>query len=172
MRNAANGGPYVSRNHGLAEARGVFVTCHDSDDWAHPQRLERQVAALLDQPEAMGNMSRCVTATPDLRFANRSGGVNGFRWNFSSVLFRREQALEGVGFWDEARFGADGEYVARLRRRFGRETIAKLDRAAGHRAPVGHQPDRARDPGSGRAGPVGAHGLSNAIRGLAPARRP
>ncbi|WP_122465129.1 glycosyltransferase [Brevundimonas lutea] len=127
LRNAANGGPYVSRNHGLAEARGVFVTCHDSDDWAHPQRLERQVAALLDQPEAIGNMSRCVTATPDLRFASRSGGVSGFRWNFSSVLFRRQQALEAVGFWDEARFGADGEYVARLRRRFGRETIAKLD---------------------------------------------
>lgn len=127
LRNPQNGGAYVSRNHGLAEARGALVTCHDADDWAHPQRIERQMRALQTMPEAVGNMSRCVTATTDMVFTTRGQGENGFRWNFSSVLFRREAALAAVGYWDEVRFGADGEYVARLRRAFGPYAIEKLD---------------------------------------------
>ena len=44
--NEKNSGPYLSRNVGLTVASGEFITFHDSDDWAHPQKIERQVSEM------------------------------------------------------------------------------------------------------------------------------
>ncbi|MDM7256115.1 MAG: glycosyltransferase family 2 protein [Paracoccus sp. (in: a-proteobacteria)] len=44
-RNKVNVGPYVSKNIALTEAKGDYVTGHDADDWAHPQRIEKHLAA-------------------------------------------------------------------------------------------------------------------------------
>lgn len=41
----------TSRNRGLESARGEYIATLDSDDWAHPQRLQRQVAFLDSHPE-------------------------------------------------------------------------------------------------------------------------
>ena len=38
---AKNGGPAVARNHGLAVAHGRWIAVLDSDDFMHPERLER-----------------------------------------------------------------------------------------------------------------------------------
>ena len=48
IRNEANSGTYVGRNKAYQIAQGEFITCHDSDDWAHPEKLERQVSVLLN----------------------------------------------------------------------------------------------------------------------------
>ncbi len=51
VRNERNLGVGASRNVGLDQARGEFVANLDSDDLAHPRRLERQVARLRARPE-------------------------------------------------------------------------------------------------------------------------
>jgi len=43
-------GVVAARNRALAEARGAFIACLDSDDIALPGRLERQVSFLRDHP--------------------------------------------------------------------------------------------------------------------------
>lgn len=47
-----NAGPGAARNRGLQLASGEFVQYLDSDDLLHPEKLERQVSALLSAPDA------------------------------------------------------------------------------------------------------------------------
>lgn len=121
-----NGGPYVARNLALREARGMFVTCHDADDWSHPGKIERQVLHLLNHPKAIGNMSEQVRATNELRFYRRGGFGKYVLPNMSSFMFRREPVMEAIGYWDSVRFGADSEFIRRIRKWFGSKAVVEL----------------------------------------------
>ncbi len=107
-----NGGTYHARNIGLARARGTFLTFHDSDDWAHPRKIERQVQSLLENPELVANRSWALRAHPTLELTYP--GYPPQRINASSLMFRR-QILNDVAGFDDARKSADMEFTARLR---------------------------------------------------------
>lgn len=113
-----NSGPYVARNLALGQARGQFVTCHDSDDWAHPQRIALQVGALLRRPERVFSTSRWVRVQEDGLFYARSV-YPLTRLNPASPLFRRQPILDRAGVYDTARTGADSEFTDRLKVVFG-----------------------------------------------------
>lgn len=112
IRNRDNGGTYVRRNEALRIARGEFVTFHDSDDWAHPQRLELQVRDLIENPDHVGNIVRHARVTETLSFATRRGMSLGPAE--PTIMFRRAVALDAIGFYDSVRKGADREYRLRL----------------------------------------------------------
>jgi glycosyltransferase involved in cell wall biosynthesis len=123
IRTKLNGGPYVARNLALKTATGAFVTCHDADDWSHPEKIEEQARHLLKNPPAIGNTSQQARATSDLRFYRR--GKPGFYIlrNFSSFMFRREPVMDAIGYWDCVRFGADDELIRRVKKMFGEESV-------------------------------------------------
>lgn len=130
-----NGGPYVARNHALAAASGEFVTCHDSDDWAHPERIARQIAPLLRFPRLVCTTSNWVRVTDDGTFYARPI-YPLCRLNPASPLFRREPVLARLGGWEPVRAGADSEYLARLKLAFGPFTwrrVAKTLTLGAHR---------------------------------------
>ncbi len=60
-----NRGIPATRNEGLALARGEYIALLDSDDWATPDRLQRQVAFLDRHPEvaAVGGWSLWMDET-------------------------------------------------------------------------------------------------------------
>ena len=70
IRMPANGGTYRIRNEGIRRSRGEFITFQDSDDWAHPERIARQIAPLLEQPGLMATHCRCVRVFPNLSTLN------------------------------------------------------------------------------------------------------
>ncbi len=125
IRNRANVGPYVSKNLALAHATGRFVTGHDADDWAHPQRLERHVGAVLPtggyieasltymiRMRADGWFSHFEAATP---FS--PDGVT--RQSSISCLFEMRLLREDLGHWDCVRFGGDTEMISRAQKVLG-----------------------------------------------------
>lgn len=131
VRQGVNGGAYAARNAGLDRATGAFVTVHDADDWAHPQRIERQVRHLMAHPDVVANATHLVRMNPQLQV--QAHGRHPYKVvgkNTASLMVRR-QIFSVVGAWDAGvRGGADFEFVKRLEARFGAPAIAHLLRHA------------------------------------------
>ncbi len=123
-----NGGTYVAKNLGIAASAGDFVTLHDSDDWAHPQRIERQLARMTS------GVACCVS---NWFRQNDEGYALLSRWTFgythrnpASTLFGRD-VIERVGYFDSVRVGADAEFLTRVRLTFGAAAISSLEEPLG-----------------------------------------
>lgn len=119
-----NGGTYKIRNYAISVARGEFIGFQDSDDWSHPERVERQLAPLLKDPDVVATFSRSVRV-----FSNLSASKLGYspvRRNVSSLLMRRDPVLTELGSFDEVRKSADSEFLERLERHFGEERVVSL----------------------------------------------
>ncbi|WP_227105612.1 glycosyltransferase family 2 protein [Chromobacterium rhizoryzae] len=125
IRLPKNVGTYIAKRIGLERAKGEFVTCHDSDDWMHPERIARQVTPLLADSRLICTTSNWVRIQDDGVFYARP--VHPLmRLNPASPLFRRERVLYATGPWDCVRTGADSEFLARLRVVFGTKAIKKI----------------------------------------------
>ncbi|MDF2094476.1 glycosyltransferase family 2 protein [Aquibaculum arenosum] len=121
-----NVGTYVAKNLALRHlARGAFVTCHDSDDWSHPRKIEQQLDWLQEDPGRVFSWSYWLRIRDDGAVVARQCHPL-LRANLSSILFRREAVLNRAGAFDEVRTGADSEFLARLALVFGREAGAPL----------------------------------------------
>lgn len=127
VRMKQNGGAYVARNRGLDLATGEFVTLHDADDWSHPKKIETQVRFMMENPEVMGCTSEQARCRSSLEFTKRVSARGGIIiLNTSSFLWRRVPVTKELGYWDSTRFGADNEFVRRVEKVFGAESIVSL----------------------------------------------
>lgn len=125
IRLGCNGGTYIAKSIGFEHARGEFVTCHDSDDWSHPLKIERQVRPLLSDRRLVASMSLYLRIQDDGDYYARS--VHPLmRINPSSLLFRRREVVQGMGIWDCVRMGADSEFMVRMRLVFGRKAVKRI----------------------------------------------
>ncbi len=118
-QNRENSGCYISRNTAVATAKGDFITCHDADDIAHPDKLAAQMEAFA-AADAVSNLSTWFRIGRDglvvpISFADFT------QINFSSLLFRRE-VFDAIGYWDSVRTSADSEFRARIKRRYGQRS--------------------------------------------------
>ena len=123
-RMPVNGGAYRARNHGLTLARGELVGIQDGDDWSHPRRLERQMAAFDRDPKLVATLSKAIRLHTDL-YITRVGSL-AFAHSAPSLLIRRELVLGRLGPFDPMRKGADTEYIERIATVFGRASIDNL----------------------------------------------
>lgn len=121
-----NVGPYVAKDLALRElTKGDFVTCHDSDDWSHPRKIELQLKPLLQDPAKVFTWSHWLRLSDEGRIQVRQCHPL-LRPNLSSLLFRREAVLSRAGGYDAVRTGADSEFLARLQVVFGRKAGLRL----------------------------------------------
>jgi tetratricopeptide (TPR) repeat protein len=122
---STNDGTYVSKNMGLLQARGEFVALQDSDDWSHPDRIAKSVAALQAQPELIGVTTDWIRMTTSGEIVIKAGGQIAHVCCIS-LVFRREPALKTLGFFDSVRIEADMEYIKRIALAFGDAAVARL----------------------------------------------
>lgn len=87
---------FIAEGIGLLFAMGEFVTCHDSDDWSHPLRIERQVVPLLKNKRLVFTTSHWVRMQNDgIYYARPVYPL--MRINSASYLSRRELVIENAG---------------------------------------------------------------------------
>ncbi|MEO1293536.1 MAG: glycosyltransferase, partial [Pseudomonadota bacterium] len=120
-----NEGTYVSKNQALREARGTYVAFQDSDDWSHPDRIGKSVAALESNCDIVGLTTDWLRMTSDGQIVIKPGGQISHVCCIS-LVFRRETVLNRAGFFDSVRVEADHEYIRRIRLLFGRHAVARL----------------------------------------------
>ncbi|WP_417779026.1 glycosyltransferase [Stutzerimonas xanthomarina] len=132
LRNAANVGPYVSKNLALRLAKGEYITGQDADDWSLPQRLERDIEPILSSGgqllAVLSSMVRMNSEGEFSRFAKvGSTSADGVRRIASiSLLIKANYLRDVLGGWDSVRFGADSELIIRAEKIIG-DKLARLD---------------------------------------------
>ena len=120
-----NVGTYVAKNLALGLAKGKFITCHDSDDYSHPRKIELQVEPMIKDKKLVASISDWVRVDEKGNYYSRY--VYPFmRMNLSSLMFRKDKVVSKVGFYDSVRTGADSEYYARIGLAFGKRSIKRV----------------------------------------------
>ncbi|WP_348681480.1 glycosyltransferase [Alteromonas mediterranea] len=125
FRNDINRGAYYTRNRGLHLATGKFVTVMDADDWAHPQKIEKQVWPLIwkrNLAATVSHWARCNNSLEFTRLRPQNGWVHR---NVSSLMVHRQIAID-LGGWDVVKANADTEFYYRLQALTGSESIKEV----------------------------------------------
>ncbi len=123
LANAERLGAARARNVGLRSATGDYIAFQDADDVSHPERIERQLAALVDADAAV-----CVCNARRERTDGTRVVVNGTRFTKGviSMLFPRRPVFEGLGYMMDLRVGEDSEYYERIKATFGEPSEVHL----------------------------------------------
>lgn len=126
IKNKVNVGPYVSKNLGLMQAKGKYITGHDADDWAHPQRIEKHLELIKLNNYPRASLTHMVRVRPN-GFFGHIGKITGFSFDGAarkasiSCMFERDFINNVLGYWDSVRFGADSEMISRAEKLLGNE---------------------------------------------------
>lgn len=118
-----NQGPYNIRNGVIAEARGELITIHDSDDFALPDRIEKQVCRMISDGTFV-SLSQWIRITPEGHFVAFSDG-EFLRMCVNSIMFHR-QVFTMFGPYRSVMFGADSEFYEYIRGHLGRDKISNV----------------------------------------------
>jgi glycosyltransferase involved in cell wall biosynthesis/GR25 family glycosyltransferase involved in LPS biosynthesis len=118
ISNSVNVGPYVSRNMGALHVQGKWLTVHDADDWAFPDRIAQQVKKLTDTQSEFctGGMLRMNAkgqiTRPSPAEVNNEDGYQ--RLCYVSLMVQTDIFRKVLGAWDSVWVGGDAEMIARL----------------------------------------------------------
>ena len=115
-----NGGTYLAKNFGMQQAKGEFFAFMDSDDYAHPQKIERQLETMQQNSALKGVVHRCIRIDESSNIEFR--GIGPFRMSCISLLIRKE-VVERMGYFDSLRVGADTEFIERIDAVFGKGSL-------------------------------------------------
>lgn len=118
-----NKGPFITKNIGLQNAKGDYITFHDADDWAHPQRLEEQIKKFEDE-NIIASISQLIRIKKNGElFSKAIYPIN--RIAMVSLMFKRE-VFEKLGYFYTDKLGADTEYFQRIKQYYGDNRVDNI----------------------------------------------
>lgn len=125
VSNERNMGAYPTRNKGARIASGNYITVMDADDWAHPQKIEKQVLPFLKKQNCIGTVSHWVRCSDTLEFTRLRIEESWIYRNISSLMIR-SSVFDSIGYWDELKASADTEFYLRLMASYGEESVVEV----------------------------------------------
>ena len=110
-----NRGAYVSRNIGILESNGSYVTSHDLDDYSSAQRIFLCVFSCHNFGKRMltTNHSRVDEYGNILQLWNGTPGKDGIERRCLATLFYEKSVCRDIGFFDPVRKSGDSEFFER-----------------------------------------------------------
>jgi len=123
FRSPINSGTYVSKNIGMKNATGDYITFMDSDDWSHPERIYKQVKALEQKSGLVACTTDHVRMYENGRLLIRKGGIATFA---PISLMIRRKLIEQIGYFDSVRCSGDSEFIGRIKTVFGKNSILNI----------------------------------------------
>jgi len=124
LKMSKNSGTYISKNEGIQKAKGQFITCHDSDDYSLPLKLEKQIAPMLKNTKLIASVSDWIRVDSFGIYYSRSLYPLK-RINHSSLMFKKS-VIQKIGYYDSVRTGADSEFFARIKLVYGKEAVIRI----------------------------------------------
>ena len=126
INNPLNVGAYVSKNLGLKIATGNYITGHDADDWAFPQRLEHHMMLIRAEsvpPRASNTRMIRMEKNGYLPLYPFGAFCQDGVMRVASItcMFEADFLRDTLGAWDCSRFGADSEIINRCKMVIGDE---------------------------------------------------
>ena len=120
-----NVGTFAAKSIGAQYATGEFLTCQDSDDWAHPQKIAKQVQPLIEDASIIATTSYWLRLDHNGQYYSRQ--LYPFmRQNPASPMFRLQTIKQETGLWHIVRTGADSEFFERLKLIYGSGSIVVI----------------------------------------------
>ena len=114
-----NGGTYCAKNSAISIARGEYIAFMDSDDWTHPQRIQRQIQSIHNTKiKAICHSYFRINEFGDIFYK----GVGAIRLACISLLAKRS-VFEKIGHFDSMRVGADTEFIERIKAAYGDDAV-------------------------------------------------
>lgn len=110
ITNSINRGCYINFNLGLQQAQGKYICILGSDDVYHRDKLAIQARILDNHPQyvcSLGYYQREKTLVTVMTLC--------------TIMFRRQQVIKRIGYFDSVRYAADSEYLRRIKSVFGKK---------------------------------------------------
>ena len=117
-----NGGTYIAKSEAFRRAKGKFTIFHDSDDWAHPDKIRTEVNALQASPNLICLSSCWVRINEKAHILLQLSGNYGHPDPAATMVHTRP-VLERCGTFDPIRTGADTEFKRRMQHAFGPRSL-------------------------------------------------
>ena len=94
----------------------------------HPKKIELQIVHLLSNPTVAANLSEHARASTQILYFRVAGRPGFFLAPyFGSLMFRRAEVLNNLGYWDDIRGGVeDAEFLKRVDLLYGRNKVKRL----------------------------------------------
>lgn len=129
MHNESNIGTYASKNIGIQRAindGASYVGLCDSDDIYTPNHIQVHLQSMVSNLDVVCSTSNWLRLSDSLNVDANIWG--GFVETCPFSTFFDAKIFASVGYYDSVRFGADREYLARLRFHFGQAQFVHINK--------------------------------------------